>query len=216
MFKIIDVKGDGHCYYRCIWNIARHVPDIAEALMVRDLENDLDGALEVRYYIALCIRFELFAKNIVKNLVELYREIPDLVTQYPVLSHIKDVNAAWDEIYRDISNAIEHTNVMASELEHEIITERLCDTVCDPPLDIRLVALTKLGNENVEDLADKWLRQLAAMIDKIDENYVIVIINEDNIHYKYTKIFRKVMVNTSELREYVKTMMAESSEEDEN
>ena len=136
------------------------------------------------------------------------------MTQYPVLSHIKDVNADWDEIYRDVSNAIEHTNVMASELEHEIITERLCDTVCDPPLDIRLVALTKLGRENVEDLADKWLRQLAVMIDKIDENYVIVIINEDNIHYKYTKIFGKVMVDTSELREYVKSKMAESSDED--
>jgi hypothetical protein len=214
MFKIIDVKGDGHCYYRCIWNIARHVPDIAEALMVSDLKNDLDGALEVRYYIALSIRFELFAKNIVNNLVSLYKESPDLVHQYPVLSHIKDMHAAWDEIYRDISNAIEHTNVMASELEHEIITERLCDTVCDPPLDIRLVALTKLGHENIEDLADKWLRQLAAMIDKIDENYVIVIINEDNIHYKYTKIFGKVMVDTSDLREYVKTKMAESSDED--
>lgn len=214
MFKIIDVKGDGHCYYRCIWNIARHVPDIASALMVLDLENDLDGAMEVRYYIALSIRRELFAQKIVRNLVELYREIPDLLDLYPVLGHIKNVNADWDDIYRDVSNVIEHTSVMASSLEHEIIRERLCDTICDPPLDISLVTLTKLGHESIDDLADKWLRQLAVMLDKIDEVYVIIIINEDNIHYKYTKIFGNVMNETSKLREYVKTKMAETSDDE--
>lgn len=214
--KVINVRGDGNCYYRCIWNIARSVPEIADALMIHDLTDEKEGADEVRYYVALSIRMETYAQKIIDNLVELYKEVPDLVEQYPILGHIKDVNAGKKDIYNSISKVIENTSVMASSLEHEIIAERLVDSVLDPPLDCRMIILSQNPGEDKTDLADKWLRQLHVALDKIENEYVIVLINEDNIHYKYTKLLGKIMVKTNEFKTYINEKMECSTEEEES
>jgi hypothetical protein len=213
--RVYNVKGDGHCYYRCIWNIAKNYPLIAEALMINDKDDEAEGAGEVRYYVALSLRFkEIYAVNIVRNLVALYKDLPDIVDMYPILNHIKDIDAPIDQICVELSHVIENTNVMASSLEHEIIAERLSNDTLDPPLDCKLVVLAQLDGENVDDLADKWLRQLDAAIGKVENEYVVIIVNQDNIHYKYAKILGEHMVRTNTLREYIKDKMECSTDSD--
>ncbi len=206
--RIYNVEGDGHCYYRCIWNIAKNIPGIAEALMIHDTDDEEEGVDEVRYYVALCLRFkETFAVSIVKNLVALYKEVPDIVEMYPILDHIKDIDAPINDICEQISDVIENTRVMASSLEHEIITDRLINTSLDPPVDCKLIVLAQLSGEDKEDLADKWLRQIDTALKNVDNEFVAIIINQDNIHYKYTRIMGGHMVNTEILRAYIRNKM---------
>lgn len=143
--RIFNVIGDGNCYYRCLWRIAKEIPSIAEALMINDLEDETAGAEEIRYYVALSIQMMPYAQCIIQNLIELYKDVPDLIEQYPVLNHVTDVNANIQDIFQAVSKAIRDTNVMASSLEHEIIAQRLyCnEEFAEPPLNYKVLVLTQ-------------------------------------------------------------------------
>lgn len=187
--KVNNVIGDGNCFFRCLWNIAVNFLELADELMIYDRDDEKEGAEEIRYYISLSIRSEEFSQNIIKNLVNLYQKIPALVENYPVLGYI-NVNAGWNVIIDDVAKAIENTTVMASGLETEIIAKMLL------ALDIKMIILSKTHGL---DHIDKWYTFLKSQLQKIDTQYIIVIVNIDNIHYNYMTIDDQYVISKAHL-----------------
>lgn len=216
VLKVYNVKGDGNCYYRCIWHIAKRIPKIAEALMVWELEDEDKGAEEIRYCVALNIRDhrEHEVRSTVKNLLDLHKVVPDLDEQYPFLSRLNGLEESEDlgSICHRISRLVENTNMMASSLEHQVVESILSDTFYMPDVDCKLIVLTQLPTDKVEDLAEKWLYNLNSILKTIENTYVCVIINENNIHYKYTTIFGKVVVEVEKLKICIEQKVAEDSD----
>jgi len=71
LLSIIDVKDDGHCFYRCVWRIAQKVPEIAEVLyLCQNCESELEGAQEVRDYVAIALRMDYTLDNIITSMIE--------------------------------------------------------------------------------------------------------------------------------------------------
>ena len=54
-FRVLNVKGDGNCYYRCIWNIVKGIDELCEALYLNDKVDEDRGAEEIREYVALSL-----------------------------------------------------------------------------------------------------------------------------------------------------------------
>ena len=216
-FKICDVKGDGHCYYRCIYRVAKECQEVADALYVNDMSDEDNAVREIRQYVSLSLKCEKPSQNVLDNIVSIYRQVPDIGNDYPLLSKIDDIidDRSSQKIYETVCAAIEDTNMMASSFEHEIVSSRLRSVSHDAAVELHLLVLHKQVNETIADLADKWLRQLSVILKTVDCGRVAILINEDNIHYKYAKFHDRVIISKRELISYVDEQMAEDSQEDE-
>ena len=214
-FKICDVKGDGNCYYRCIYQIAKVDKDVADSLFIENLDDEDVGAGEVREYVALSLKYEKKTQTMLKNLVELYKEAPCIVHNYPLLNHV-DTSLAFKTVCKEVADKIEETNMMASSFEHEVICDRLSTVMYDAAADLKLIILQRQPYEDVADIADKWLRQLHVMLPKMENSRVAILINEDNIHYKYAKFMDKIVIRKDELKDHIEQLMAESSDDESN
>lgn len=213
-FKICDVKGDGHCYYRCIYRIAQKSPDAKDALYIEHIDDEDEAVNEIRLYVALGLKYEKQPQNILQNLLDIYKEIPIISQDYPILKNI-DSNDLFEINSKKIQDLIENTNIYTSSLEHEIISERLSSqNYSNAYVDIKIIILTQNHNEKIVDLADKWLRQLQPILKTINNTQVVILVNEDNIHYKYTKFFNNIIIDKKTLEDYIENAMEESTEEE--
>lgn len=214
MFKIINVKGDGHCYYRCIYQIAKNNSNVKDALYIDNIDDEEESIKDIRRYIAIGLKCEKKPKEILKNLIEIYKDVPEISENYPILKKINK-NDSFEKNCEKVMNIIENTNIYVSSFEHEIISDRLSDDYLDDIcVDIKLIILTKNYNEKKEDFADKWLRQLLPILNTITNNYVSILINEDNIHYKYMKFQNQIIIKKEELKNYIEILLEESSDDD--
>jgi hypothetical protein len=213
--QVYNVKGDGNCYYRCLWRIAKANPKVARALLVNDVNNEEEGMKEIREFVALSLEFEnINAKTTIENLIKLFANVTDLDTMYPFLARIHDKNADIKKIMKEIARIVENTNMYASSLEHQIIVERFAAFDEDPILDCKLVVLTQSSHETIEDLSEKWMNDLYKIVCNCANKFICVIINEDNIHYKYTKLFGKFIIKCIDLKQHIEERMNESSDSD--
>jgi len=84
LLSIIDVKGDGHCFYRCVWRIAQKVTEITEVLyLCQNSDSELEGAQEVRDYVAIALRMD----NIITFMIE-FKPFGDNCDVCPLLEHV--------------------------------------------------------------------------------------------------------------------------------
>jgi hypothetical protein len=194
-FKVYDVKADGNCYYRCIYNIAKHDPYIQNALSMNNINDEDESVREIREYVSLSLKNEEPPKIYLQNLLELYRAVPDIKHQYPLLETI-DIDEISEELFGEIADKIENTNMMASSFEHEVVSTALYPY-------LYIIVIKKTYRDSVEDLADKWLHELHKMLPTITCERVAIIINEDDIHYKYMKFQNNVIINRLELVNHV-------------
>lgn len=204
-FKIYNVSGDGSCYYRCIWRIAQQNPDVAEALYIEHTSpgDEDEGAEEVRTYVGLSLKHEKPSQDILRNLLALHKEVGDLILpQYPLLRHV-DHDEPFKANLERIIGQIEDTKMMACELEHEIIHQRLSLVATDCFVDVYLIVLTQESTEKTDDMVDKWFSQLQVIVGKITNDRVAILINVDNIHYKYAKFMGKSVIPRLELLNYL-------------
>ena len=210
-FKVYNVKGDGSCYYRCVWRLAQLREDIAEALFVNDRKDEERGCEEIREYVALSLRFEKPARDYLKNLIEVFREVPDISSNYPLLEEI-DFNLDFDTICTNIADKIENSKMMASSFEHEIIKKRLSEVSYDSACELHIIVLSQHEDLHSEALAEKWLEELAVIIPKITCVDIAIFINVDNIHYKYAKFEDSMIIKRRNLLSYIESVMNVSSE----
>lgn len=206
-FKVFNVKADGHCYYRCIYNIAKWDEYIRSALFINHINNEDESVKDIREYVALSLQNEESPKLYLRNLLALYKDIPDIKHQYPLLEKV-DMNDDLKITYEKIAANIKNTNMMASSFEHEVISSTLLE------YDVYIVVLKRKYTDLVEDLADKWLHELHMMLPTTTCVKVAIIINEDDIHYKYMKFRDNVIISRQELMNHVQEKINEISSSD--
>jgi hypothetical protein len=210
-FQIRNVKGDGHCYYRCIYQIAKVDEDVKNALYIENMDNEDEAIQEIRQYVASSLKCEKKTQTILKNLLDIYNDVPEISQNYPLLKRI-NVKDTFEEIRDTVIKAIEDTNMYASSFEHEVILSRFTEESYDAIVDLRIIILTKNSDEKQEDIADKWLRQLQPILKSISNDRVSILINEDNIHYKYMKFLNKIVIKKTDLQTYIEQSLEVSSE----
>ena len=208
-FRIINVKGDGSCFYRCIWRIARSDGDVARVLLIDNLEDEDDGTEEVRYVVALTLKYEKYAQMMLSDLIEVYKAAPFIIENYPILKHV-DCDGSLVANCKSVADVIENTKIMASSFELDVIRGCLSEAACD----IGLIVLVRDDTLELEDLAEKLLKELHIALGKCKNERVTVIINEENIHYKYTKILGEIVNSRDKLVAWTQDLMEEEDEED--
>jgi vacuolar-type H+-ATPase subunit F/Vma7/uncharacterized protein (UPF0335 family) len=208
-FRTYDVKGDGHCYYRCLYRIAQKSIDVKNALCIKNIEDEDIAVNQIRQYISISLKYEEKTQNILQNLINIYKDVPKISKNYPILKKI-NINDLFQNNSNKVQYLIENTNIYASSFEIEIISEKLSQESSD----IKIIILTQNYNEKIIDLSDKWLRQLQPILKTITNNHVSILINENNIHYKYMKFENQIIIKKNELQNYIEKLMEESSEEE--
>ena len=53
---IHNVKGDGHCFYRCLWRIIRSDTAASEIIYLIDKTDEDAGMQEIRDFVAIAVR----------------------------------------------------------------------------------------------------------------------------------------------------------------
>lgn len=209
--KIYNVAADGNCFYRCIARIVKEDIHIAAALEI-DLDNHDEEYIikQIRQFVSRSIIKDSLAHQIIQNLINVFKESSFIEENYPILSFV-DVEKTLNENIIAIAYAIQDTCVMASSVELEIISQRLSEI----DTDTSLVILSQDLYISKVDLEDKWLRELFKLIRKIDCSRMAILVNENNIHYKYIKIDNSIVNYTKEIDTNIEALMNEPSEESE-
>jgi hypothetical protein len=238
---VCDVLGDGHCYYRCIWQVAADDRRAFDALSLVDDDNvversETDGAGDVRYFVVMSLRHDPDAINVLRRLLQLADEATDQETMsalresYPILAGSCELvpggaslsnGIAFDAALARVRDEIENTSMYASSFEHEIVNSALSKDA-----DLRLIVLCKELGEGREALADKWLRQLHKQLPHVSESRVAVLVNCANVHYMYvrwrsasdaaTSTTGRIVLTTQDLVDHVNALMVVDTEEDDD
>ena len=196
-FKVFDVKGDGHCYYRCIYHLAMACEEVSDALYINHMDDEDEAVQEIRYYVSMAVKFPCPTRETMVNLIKLHEQVPSLVEDYPILKYV-DHNDSIQKNCERISLAIENSSVYASSVEHGVVQSTLADT-CD----IQIVILHCHHDESLEDLVEKWKTHLWKAVIVSTCRQIMVLVNKDNIHYQYVKINGKIILSKDDVLEYL-------------
>lgn len=203
--RISNVRGDGNCYYRCIWNIVKHSEDFCSDLGLSQSLNEDQAVKVLRRLVANKLAEDDVAQTMLRNIWELSGVIADIDDQYPIAQKIVRYKK-WETVLANACKLISTTNIMASELEHTIIAS------CLP--NIHIVILTRFASDTLADMGEKWLYDLNILLPKIDKLHIALLINEDYIHYKYMRFNKDATPIYNDLYNYVQECLAESCAED--
>lgn len=197
-YKVNDVKGDGHCYYRSLFNIIKKDEDALTALDMGDyieqifdkdeLFNEDDAIDVLREYISNEVKTNEEAKNMIDNLYNLVKnmdeeDVEELEELYPFIEEIKDVRMKKSR-YRKVAEAIRDRKLAmyASSLENDIIFQQLQLTV-----NIGLVIISVESEKQIKSRKNKlkWMSDLCGYLKSLETERVGVLVNVGNLHYEY-------------------------------
>lgn len=176
--EVCDVKGDGNCYYRCIWNIVKHSYRLKSALGLEDCTTEHNAIAQLRKCVAMHMKCSNVANEHLKNIWEMSQEVEDIEEEYPIASVIKTC-ARFD--YNAIclaSHMICTTNMMASAFEHSIIQDLLTT--------VQFVIVS--ASTHQKRSITQWTKCIRKQLEYSTKKYVAILVNVNNIHYKYLKI----------------------------
>lgn len=206
--KICNVRGDGNCYYRCLWKVMRDEPRCVRAVVgIKDNTVTEDQAVtNIRQFVADVLETDANAQTTLRNMWELSGVI-DLSEEFPLAARMKRYKQ-WDTVLKNSCNLIRTTNIMASQLEHSIIKTAL------DAADIGIIVLSRTEEDGtLADLAEKWIYQLDVILPKIEASRVTILVNEDNIHYKYLKFNGHTITTRAALQSYIAECMESDSDD---
>ena len=192
--RISNVRGDGNCYYRCIWNIVKHSEDFRSDLGLTEGISEDEAVKVLRRLVANKLAGDDVAQSMLRNIWELSSVIADIAEQYPIAQKIVRYKK-WETVLANACKLITSTNIMASELEHTIIAS------CLP--NIHVVILTRFATDTLADMGEKWLYDLRILLPKIEKLHIALLINEDYIHYKYMRFNNQTTPIYKELHDFI-------------
>jgi len=207
--RLCDVKGDGHCYYRCIYNVIKEDDKASDSLYIENINQEDETIMEIREYVGVTLKCSKIYKDMLRNLLNIYEKTPSILGDYPLLGKF-DMKDSFENICDKVIKAIENTNMMASSFEHEIISARL--SVKD--INLKVLIITKNENEKWDDIIDKWLRQFYTILKTVYNTRIAILINEDNIHYKYIKFMGKTIFEKKEFEKYIDEILNDETSEE--
>ena len=214
--RVVDVKGDGHCYYRCIWNIVKDQSGAKDAMMLTQLEDDGedDMAESIRYFVSLSLKYDKKTVEMFDNLMQLAGDVDQvslthLLEMYPLVTFAIGEDVDREDARRLAGEHIADSNVYASSFEHDVVSRVLAEEA-----GIRLIVLSAEDGDTKEDLADRWLQNMDKALPRIGEPNIAMLVNIGNYHYRYVKFRGRTVTSTAEMMAYVAERMAEDSEEE--
>ena len=190
-YEINDVRGDGNCFYRTIYNIAQESEKAQDEFMLSKVDEE-EGIENIRIYIANALRsvWEKDAIDSIHMICDILKEgdmnlYNDLHELYPFLD-INLCNKNKKNRIEYVADRIENINeaMFASEIEKDIIKRDL-----EAVADVSLLVISK-NNEDRITLERKWKRDLLGLLQNSTKKYVAIIVNKDNLHYQFLKFKR--------------------------
>lgn len=210
VFKLVNVRGDGNCYYRCVWNLVKKESEDVKAAvgLVGDVATECDGVRMIRKFVARTLGSNDIAQTSLRNMWELSGVI-DMSEEFPLANRVKRYKN-WETVLRNSCNFIETTSIMASQIEHSIIKYALA------AVGIGLVVLSRTEEDGtLADLGEKWLYQLNVLLPKIDAPSIALLVNEDYIHYKYIRFNGATITSHVELYTFINDCITSDTDDDE-
>jgi hypothetical protein len=195
---VCDVAADGHCFYRCLWQVARELPEALDALGLEDAApEDEDAAVPLlRAFAAERLRLDPQARASMDALVELQAAVDEAERAEPAERARRGEGlSAWFPLLRVLKRrpagagraeaaaaAVCDGALFASELELAAVDRRLRDPLGWPVVDLALLTLGARGDALPRGWRDDLAKQLAACT----ADRVAVLLN-DNLHYRYAR-----------------------------
>jgi len=219
-----DVKGDGHCFYRCIWNVIKDHLQIFHRKLChdgdvhresdKDIERDMVYKLRIR--VASCFlkdedeafrkddKLYLLTRTCIENINELERSgFREIQNYYPFYQKHDDEDDEDDEddngyIY---FKSIAHTNVMASHVEVHIMKELFTRS------DVELIVVNSenINKRTITDMSEKWKKDLTVILrhSSMATTYVAILVNEENIYFRYFTFIGRAVFPREALCAYI-------------
>jgi hypothetical protein len=191
-YEVYDVRGDGSCFYRAIYQILRESPKGASELNLTEggITEDA-GVKHIRDYIGNILRmvWDQEAIESVDNLCTLVSEageedreqlLEDLNEMYPFVTD-NVCSAKGTRRYQKVAELIEDMDDMmyASSLEIDIV-KRMLESIAN--LSVIVISYTGKRGEKVED---KWKQDIMGLLQNSTKRDVGILLNKNNIHYQY-------------------------------
>lgn len=205
-FNVVNVKGDGSCFYRCLWRVASSDSCVAEdlALDEDDLKDEDVGVREIRRAVAWSIENSPSIIARLDDLSDLYFADRSLVDVIPILEHV-DKNATLVENAEAVAACVRQTNTYASQFELETVRYMVDST------DIIVLACESF--RDLESLGDKWLREIHAALRGVTKPRLAIVLNEANMHYRVLRFGTSYVLDTHTFRVFIEDRMNEESDE---
>jgi hypothetical protein len=191
-YDIHDVRGDGNCFYRAIYNILQESEKGKKEFDLDGVDED-EGVENIRAYIATVLRsgWEKEAIDSIHMICDILGEgDPDLYQQleeiYPFVNDKLCTKKGVKRI-EYVADLIEDTSkepMYASEIEKDIV-KRALEAVAD----MSIIVISK-NNEDHTTLMRKWKRDLLGLLQNSTKKNVAVLLNKNNVHYQYLSFKR--------------------------
>lgn len=188
---VCDVSGDGNCFYRCIWNIVKHSFRIKYLIGLENCTCEEDAIKKIRRRVAMQLRHSKSAQEHLRNIWTLAQEVDDLDEEYPIVNAIRAFTSFDDNVVHVAAHTIAETTIMASSLEHSII-QQILHTV-------HFIVVSSNGRKQP---LRKWVTCLRTQIEHSTKRFVAILINMQNIHYKYVRINGNTVVKTDSILQH--------------
>lgn len=191
-YEIYNVRGDGSCFYRAIYQILRESPKGMEELNLTEADITEDsGVKKIRDYIGNIIKntWDADATVTIDNLCGLVNEAEeedreqlydDLSEMYPFVTE-EVCDARGIRRYQKVASLVEDMDDMmyASSLEMDIM-KRMLEAIAN--LSVVVISIEGKHTQKVEL---KWKSDLIGLLKNTTKRDVGILLNKDNIHYQY-------------------------------
>lgn len=194
-YEIHDVRGDGHCFYRAIYQILQDANnEVKEDVAIDDVSDEDDGVEYIRSFVAEGLRKRIYEDSIsaIDTLCSLVMDAPlqekaslqhELHEMYPFITDAVCTKKGIHR-YNAVANMIEDMEkpMYASSVEIDQVKVTLARAT-----GANITLLTINANGNLQSAEKKWKTDLLKLLENTTTLYVAVLLNIDNIHYQYLK-----------------------------
>lgn len=184
-YEIYDVRGDGHCFYRALYQILQDAEnEVKEDVAIDDVDDEDDGVEYIRGFVAEGLRSRIYdeSMNAIDTLCSLVLNSPaeehhglqrELHEMYPFLTD--DVCAKKGiQRYNHVANMIKNMDkpMYASSMEIDQVKVTL-----SRPTGANIMLLTINANGNLQSAEKKWKSDLVKLLENSTTKYVAVLLN---------------------------------------
>lgn len=189
-YTIHNVAGDGHCFYRALFQILQYASSHIKNIVALDnIEDEDDGVKSIRAFVANGIRSRIFQESITtidslcaliqsasqedkemltEQLGEMYPFVVDAVCSKKGVRRYKLVA----DMVEDMSDPMYASSMEIDQVKHVLSRE-----------DITLLTIS--ANGQLRTAEKKFNHDLGKLLENTQTKYVAVLLNRNNVHYQY-------------------------------
>lgn len=219
--EVIDVLGDGNCFYTCLVKAfatvhvettqlfdtvstvrtppldEKELLDYSEATATATatsiLVKERKDIKSIRHFVA-----DQLARNpqMLSNLFELVQTVPEIAFNYPLLEFLpKEAQNEKEKFIHYCIQRIKKNKVWASEIEHTVVRQTLQN------FDIDLITVS-IKNQKDIDVRFEMEEKILKSISQSRYKKALVLVNFNDYHYRYMSFNDKAIESITMLKTY--------------